>query len=115
MLLSCYNCSQCGVGLVVEHDLAKVETGVRFSYAAQKKMKKYIALVVFIVLNIFTIYSFEASFGGSNVCDCRRLLSIYSRNGGNWSCTSICPIGPGEKVPKPSKSEEIIMKYLNIF
>ncbi len=27
---------QCGVGLVVEHDLAKVETGVRFSYAAQK-------------------------------------------------------------------------------
>lgn len=26
---------QCGVGLVVEHDLAKVETGVRFSYAAQ--------------------------------------------------------------------------------
>ncbi len=26
----------CGVGLVVEHVLAKDETGVRFSYAAQK-------------------------------------------------------------------------------
>ena len=26
--------AKCGVGLVVEHDLAKVETGVRFSYAA---------------------------------------------------------------------------------
>ena len=36
VIVSCYNCMQCGVGLVVEHDLAKVETGVRFSYAAQK-------------------------------------------------------------------------------
>ena len=29
----------CGVGLVVEHVLAKDETGVRFSYAAQIKTK----------------------------------------------------------------------------
>ncbi len=27
----------CGIGLVVEHVLAKDETGVRFSYPAQKK------------------------------------------------------------------------------
>lgn len=29
----------CGIGLVVEHVLAKDETGVRFSYPAQKLMK----------------------------------------------------------------------------
>ncbi len=34
----------CGVGLVVEHVLAKDETGVRFSYAAQ-----VIKTLVFIV------------------------------------------------------------------
>ena len=31
---------KCGVGLVVEHDLAKVETGVRFSHAALQCLKK---------------------------------------------------------------------------
>lgn len=30
--------TECGVGLVVEHVLAKDETGVRFSYAAQNKL-----------------------------------------------------------------------------
>ena len=34
-LALCYNNMTCGVGLVVEHVLAKDETGVRFSYAAQ--------------------------------------------------------------------------------
>jgi hypothetical protein len=37
----------CGVGLVVEHVLAKDETGVRFSYAAQNK-KSFIFLLTFI-------------------------------------------------------------------
>ena len=43
--LSCQNYHQCGVGLVVEHDLAKVETGVRFSYAAQNKERQRIYFV----------------------------------------------------------------------
>lgn len=32
----------CGVGLVVEHVLAKDETGVRFSYAAQRMSLSFI-------------------------------------------------------------------------
>lgn len=30
----------CGYGLVVEHDLAKVETGVRFSLSAQRVKRR---------------------------------------------------------------------------
>ena len=36
----CYNQIRSGVGLVVEHVLAKDETRVRFSYAAQNKRPK---------------------------------------------------------------------------
>ncbi len=45
----------CGIGLVVEHVLAKDETGVRFSYPAQNKKSSVFNLSVYLNRKLFKI------------------------------------------------------------
>jgi hypothetical protein len=75
--LYCYD--KCGVGLVVEHDLAKVETGVRFSHAAQNVKKNMHCCMFFSFVrrsHIFVATKMDevgsrnfGSVGGENICD----------------------------------------------